>query len=263
MSAFELPLEHEELFKPLGEPIAEFRTGYVQIAALWLFTVGAFVVGLGLLAFVLGAVLWFDLKANFHMATLVKVGLFGLVLLSVGVRGVLRIRKTRGIRVFAFAQGLGRIQGESAEMLRWEDVTVVQRVSLTSSERSKMQPSRKLILLANDGRTFELDDSLHGLHELRDLVEQQTLTHLFPPLLDLWEAGEDVSFGKLSATRDGLRFGDKTLPWAACEDIEVTGGQVTVKAQGAWLSFCKVPLHEVPNVHILLALAEYIRKYAG
>ena len=263
MPAFDVPLELEERLKSLGEPIAEFRTGFGKLAVLWAFTAGAFVAGLGLVLFLVYAAVFVLGQAHMHVATMGKLGILGLVLLSAGVRGVQRIRKTKGVRVFCFEDGLARVQGESVAVLRWEDVAIVQRASLTTSERGKMQPARKLILTGRDGAALELDDSLSDLRTLRELVEQHTLAYLFPPILDAYERGEAVSFGKLSVSREGVHSGRKTLPWSECEDVEAAQGHLTIKAQGAWLSFCKVPLHELANVHILLALAEYIRKYAA
>ena len=38
---------------------------------------------------------------------------------------------------------------------------------------------------------------------------------------------------------------------------------VALYAVLAWLAFCKVPLQDLYNVHVLFALTEYVRKYAS
>jgi hypothetical protein len=263
MSAFELPPEQAERLSSLGEPVASFKSGFRQIAVLWLLTALAFAVGLGVLAFVVG-VIFLARGPGWRMphVGLLKFALLGLVLLGFGVGGIRRIWRTRGLRVLVFEEGLARLQGGSIEALRWEDIRTVRRASLTGSERTGMAPARKLILTGADGREFEFDEGLSGLRELRELVEQRTLPHLFPAALDAWEAGEQVSFGKIDVERDGLRCG-RLLAWAECENVEVAHGMVTVKAAGAWLAFCKVPLQDLYNVHVLFALTEYVRKYAS
>jgi len=264
MPAFELPLEHEERLRPLGEPIAAFKVGIGQLAGLWFTTVGAFVFGLGGLAFLLGAVFLFRGPGGVHSWPLLNV-LFGIGALGVlggGVGGARQIWKAKGLRVLVFAEGLARVQGDTVEVLRWPDVRTVRRACLTSFERGRRAPARKLILTGADGKEFEFAESLSGWRDLRELVEQYTLCHLFPQVLEAYEAGEEVAFGQISAGPEGLRSGGRLLPWPECEAVEVANGMLTVKAGGAWLSFCKVPLQKLPNVHVLIALVEYVRKYA-
>jgi hypothetical protein len=263
MWAFELPPEHEDRLRPLGEPVAVFRAGLGNLIALWLLTIGAFVLGLGLLVgLIVAAVLLGGRGAAQAWWGGIKVGILGLVLLGGGIEGVRRIRKTRGVRIFTFTDGLARVQGDSVEVFRWQDIVTVLRASLTSSERKRMvEPSRKLILTAADGKEMELDDSLSDLRQLRELVERSTLPHLFPPVLDICEAGSDFAFGDVRVNREGLTHGGSHLPWGLCESVEVSKGVLIVKKQGAWLAFCKVPISKVHNVHVLIAFAEYVRKY--
>jgi hypothetical protein len=261
MSAFELPLELEEQLRPLGEPVAAFKS---RMIALWIAAVLCLVLGLGVLVglaalFLLpgqaGAREWYDL---------LKFGFFGLLLVGAGVEGIRRIRKNKGLRVYVFADGLARIQGEAVEVLRWQDIATVGRTVAIDSSRDgyNLGPSRKLTLTAADGKVFEFEDSLSDLKRLRQLVEQYTLPHLFQPVLDTCEEGSDYEFGEVKVNSEGLTHGGSQLPWGLCASIEVAKGLLVVKKQDAWLAFCKVPVSKVPNVHVLIAYAEYVRKYA-
>jgi hypothetical protein len=93
------------------------------------------------------------------------------------------------------------------------------------------------------------------------LVEQYTLPHLLHGALDAYQAGGKVSFGAVSASRLGLAYGDRYLPWALYGATETAKGLLHVKALGGRRPVWKIRLLEVANVHVLIALAAYVRKY--
>jgi hypothetical protein len=294
MSSRSSPPEHADCLAALGEPIAEFRVGKARLLLLAGLSVGAMLVGVAISLAWLWAFLFDPLFRNaplvahvamhvaiiavfvglvlarpqnrqlaraFHVFHLIGVGLLYLLTSSTGWQ---RLRQNRGLRVFAFPAGLARVQDEAVDVVRWEEIATITRAVLWEPEQeSPLDGAIRFTLLTNDGRVYLFDELLPGLRDLRRYVERYTLPHLFPPALDAWEEGREVPFGKLSANRVGLTCDRLVLPWALCGSVEVVKGMLVVKRSRAWIAFCKIPLREVPNVHVLLALAEYVRKYSS
>jgi hypothetical protein len=293
VSSFLLPPEHADLCASLGEPIAEFRVGKFALILMVVLTVVAVVVGLALGI----AWLWVLLSArSAEERALVALGGaaavgflyvllhrskrrqstqahltahlghilgFGMLYLYNGAGGWRRARQIRGLRVVVFPRGIARIQADTAHVVRWEEITTVRRAILWEQDQETVfDGGIRLSLETADGREYAFDDALSGLKELRKLVEQHTLPHLLHEALDAYEAGRPVSFGVVSANRRGLAYGGRCLPWAAYGTAETAKGLLHVKALGARRSLWKIRLLEVPNVHVLIALAAYLRKYA-
>jgi len=166
-----------------------------------------------------------------------------------------------GLRVFVFPTGIARIQADTVEVVRWEEIATVRRAVLWEQDQKTLFDGRiRLSLETADGREYEFDDALSGLKELRKLVEQHTLPHLLDGAIDAYEAGSDVSFGVVSASSRGLVYGGRSLPWTEFGAIEIAKGFLNVKALGAMWPLWRIRLLEVPNVHVLIVLAEYVRK---
>jgi hypothetical protein len=256
-----LPDDVPDAVRDLGEPVAAFEAGAIQLA---LFAVG------GVLAILLGAglvVLVVTLMTHPRPAKngrggpgIVRgIGL-GLVLLAAGVSALVRARRTRGLRVFVFPDGLARVQGRAAEVLRWDDVNRVRRVPGVRKGEFSVRSPYQVVLVRRDGREFEFNESLVGVKDLRALAEDHTLPHMLPPAVDAYRAGEAVGFGAVGLSREGIHHGKRTLPWDAFEGAEATRGRLTVRATGARRPFCRVAIAEVPNPHVFLALAESARR---
>jgi len=296
MSSSLLLPESADCLAQLGEPIAEFRPGKLRLLVLAALSVGALIPGLYVSIAWLAMILWllFDpmfanargtqvaihlaliglpyvfvlaRPQNARMARYAHLGhLFGvgLIFLVASMAGWQRLRQTRGLRVLVFPCGLARIRGDMVDAIRWAEVATVTRAVLWEREQeSFLDGAIRFTLVANDSRKFVFDEFLPGLRELRRHVERYTLPHLFPPLLDTLMAGRAVSFGQLTVHRMGLAYGGSALPWALCKSVEVVKGRLIVRRTGAWFAFCDVPLREVPNAHVLLALTEYVRRYAS
>ena len=106
--------------------------------------------------------------------------------------------------------------------------------------------------------SYEDAEVARGWVTVRALVEQHTLKHMLPPALEALAAGEAIGFGVLSASKDGLHHGLDTLPWHEIESIEAGEGLVVVKC-GEGRHGLDVEVSDVPNAHVLVALAEQAR----
>jgi hypothetical protein len=243
-----------------GAPIAEFRASTARVVFLKVISVGAIVLGIGIFVLLLCLALleepspeptWRDAKA------ILRIGAFGIMLIGAGFVGRRSVRQTRGMRVFVCPEGIARIQGEKGEALRWDEIVTVQRVVKSSLDVGpKMTGMLQLNLTDAEGRTFAFNENLTGLREFRLLVEKHTLDRLLAGAMQSLQADGAVEFGKLRATREGLVLEAAVLPWDKYETAEVSHGELTIKEKDTSRPFCKLPLEQIPNVHVLIGLIE-------
>jgi hypothetical protein len=260
--AVTLPDDVPDEVRGLGEPVALFQTGAVQFVLFVVVGTLALLLGAGMLVLVVTLMLNPARAKNGrgHGPGLVRgIGL-GLVLLAAGVGMLIRARRTRGLRVFIFPAGLARLQGGAAEVLRWDEINRVRRVPGARKGEFSVRRPYQFILVRRDGREFEFNEALVGVKELRVLIEEHTLPHMLPPAVEAFRAGEAVGFGAVGLSREGIHHGKRLLPWDAFAGALAAKGRLTVRAQGAWMSFCRVGIAEVTNPHVFLALAEYGRR---
>ena len=239
----------------LGEPLAEFTTGGFLFAV--------YVVG-GIVCILLGlAALGFGVVVLMHppkrgMAGLFKLIAFGLFLVASGGGVLARSRGIRGLRVFACRDGLARVQGPSAELLRWEDVNSVRR-DLSKKENLTMRSPYRLTLVRRDGKVFEFTEALSGVKQLRELAEERTLPFMLPAAVEAYRAGATVGFGELSVSPEGVHCGKDTLAWEDLDAAEAEQGRLLVRAAGRKRPVFKIDIAKVSNPHVFLALVEQSR----
>jgi hypothetical protein len=251
--------------RQLGAPVAEFKAGPVQYALALVGGLLAVLVGLVALAGAVFLVFEQPRGRKWVGGGVFKVGLLGLFLVGAGIGMLRRARGRRGLHVLVFTDGLARLRGGPPEVLRWDEVNAVRRAVSATGEGITVSKPVRLTLVSRDGREWEFDEGLTGLTELRDLAERHTLPFMLPPAQEAVDAGAAVGFGLLGVSRDGWQH-DKApvLPWEEFRDLEVVRGRVTVYSQNGRKPFGRIDLEQVPNVHVLQALAEWGRqRYAG
>jgi hypothetical protein len=261
MSVLDLPPEQASLLGPLGEPVAELRPGFGHYLGQVILMLGALVLGLGFLALAIapfclpgGRVVW--------AAHALKALIAGIALCGVGIRTGVQLRRARGLRVFIFQEALARLLGNQTDVVLWKEIRTIHRASFSSSERGhSAKPARLLSLETIDGRVFEFNETIGDLKQLRELVEEHTLEHLLHSALDAYEAGQVLAFGPLQVSRGGLRREVKALPWDQYAGARIAHGELIVSATSARRPFCRLLLRDVPNVHVFVALAEYVTRF--
>ena len=255
----DLPTEAEGL----GDPIADFRSGSFQY--LLFLSVGSLGVlfglaWLGIVVAVFFIALFRGPKPRFggFGATLP-----GIVLLSGGLATLYRASRSRSLQVYVFTGGLARVQRNQAEVLRWEDINEVRRNPNPKTKGLTVTWPSQLIFKLRDGRQLIFDESLSRLKDLRTLVEEHTRDFMFTALLEALQVGAAVAFGSLAVSAEGIFNGTTAMPWTECASVKVGGGSLIVSCTGAKRAFCKVPLEEVPNPHVLTALADHLTGKRG
>ncbi len=243
----------------LGEPIAAFEAGTLQFIIIWIVGICGILLGIVLVGLIL-----FLVAVRGHGSTgapdLALLG-GGVFLVFAGVATLRRTSKTSGVRAIVYREGLTRLQGEKFDVARWDEISEVRRGvnSVGTINGFTIRTPMRLRLVCRDGREMEFNETVAGLRELRQLVEERTLPLLLEPAVDAYKGGATLRFDAVIVSRDGLQYFQKTLPWDRFDRAEVRGTLLIIKTTDGQKLFFQIPFINVSNVHVLLPLLEHIR----
>lgn len=172
----------------------------------------------------------------------------------------------QGKQYYLCERGLIAKDGNAfAQPLLWDQISVVWRQTKATytwfSSRKRYLLSTTYTLQRQDGYTFSLDRSFATQN-----IERETLRAMSPTVLQNYARGQEVPFGPVSVSLQGIRKGPELLPWPQVESakIEIIGNEVVeIKKRGGWPAWAKVDTSTIPNLHVFLALVEYARNNPG
>jgi hypothetical protein len=235
----ELP---EEVAK-LGELRAVFRSARGVVVLCW---------ALGVLALLLGLVV---------LAGTIQMLILGIGLWSAGFGLLRKAYRSGGLRVFVCADGLAPVRGTTVEVMRWGEINAVRRVRETEDRGHVLSSPAQLVVVGRGGGEFVFNETVSRLGDLRRLVEGHTLKLMLAPAVEAFESGAAIGFGDVHVSPAGLHCGPDTLPWDLFEHAEVSKGRLLLYGGNGRNLFGIVGVAQVPNVHVLLALAEHARAH--
>ncbi|HEY7308330.1 MAG TPA: DUF6585 family protein [Gemmataceae bacterium] len=246
---------HPEALRGLGEVLEVYKTGLalpVYVAFVLLFMGGCFC-AIGV------APLFVAAQGGGGHLPLLKAVIAGIVSFAFGINLLRKNWRKPRLQVFIFRQALACVEKGEVEIIRWEDVDRVLRVDGSRNDPYCLPGDGvyQVVLHRRDGRQFVFNESLSGFRSFSQLVREHTLRYMLPPALRAYEARATIGFGEISVSPEGIHCGRDTLPWDLFEQAEVSKGRLLLYSRNGRKLFARVELAQVPNFHVLLALAEH------
>jgi hypothetical protein len=245
---------------PLGTPIAVFkaRPSY----ALFYLISGSFCIISGAITIVripLGLLGGPGPAQPSGMIELSWRGFWSLVWLVLGAIMIYRWRQTHGLKVFVFPDGLARVDRQRADVVYWNEIRAVRWDNRSRRNEMTLTTPFQLVLEQGNGPPLVFTESVRKLQELRQLVEERTLPHLRRAALQDVQAGQTISFGVVRVNKDEIHDPGGSLPWDGLASTEVVKGRLLLREVGDRRPFATFTRSQVPNLHVLVALAEHLR----
>jgi hypothetical protein len=253
----------------LGEPAALFQVNPTWFRTKFGVALLLILVGIG----GIGVLVVFGMKA-FH-------ALFHFILWPIltGSALLVNLYKQRGLFVLIYPSGLLRLRRGEVESFPWDEIAEVrlktQRVESVvlvrgpngevlgcwlPAEVPDLQVwNAGLTVVRADGASAQFSPVLAGYAELAEEVQRRTFQPLWADAIGHFRDGRTLAFGKLEVSLLGLHHGGKLLRWADVEKLTVAQGSLAVaQKRKGWLPWATVKgAAEIPNLHILFALAAY------
>jgi hypothetical protein len=191
-----------------------------------------------------------------------------LVFLLTGFRAFLSRRGT--IEVFSdglkYYRGFTRIDSYPWEMI----INYLYSIKVTREqvERSVdyVHKAYQLMVQTSDGKQFTIDDEYTNVEKFLGHFLGLSLPALLQRTLNALGQGQQVAFGQIYATQDGLqnkKRGNEVIPWQNLVGAILESDKVFVRARaqdGRHYVVAQFPVKEVPNV---MALDGLIKHFTG
>jgi hypothetical protein len=209
--------------------------------------------------------------------------LFALIFPGGGLFMIIRIvvvwingHHRRGSSLLLYTYGLLLLQYQkkqlvSFDVLHWQDVALIWHEVHQKSGAEESGAIIDIYKIQNKqgalfgGNALQFGEDLElEMGKLGKIVEQETLPYLWPSTVDSYQRGLSVPFGTISLSFDGIHYGGQLLPWQAVKEVHYNW-KITIKQQsdGMFSSWAKISDKEVPNIHLLYALLDFIRNQQG
>jgi hypothetical protein len=190
--------------------------------------------------------------------------------------------------------GFVYIEGKKTRIVRWSEVMTIRRklskyfavYGLPLNNRNPGLPF--CTLRTRQGKIYTFDNTFQLLDQVGeasagnstcvDFLEKEVTRHLLPVAVAAYESGQQMAFGKLRITNEGIKQGKVLLPWplvarVALEPVKIAEGipltsqdllpDLVIYQQGeADKAWYPASVSKIPNVAVFVALAEYIREHS-
>ncbi|MBA4188386.1 MAG: hypothetical protein C0467_10315 [Planctomycetaceae bacterium] len=255
----------------LGDPEALFRISRGRFLAK--LTLGILLLAYGVVA---NYFWWVHGPGGFgHLELLLLI----VVPLSGGAL-LIHMYRQRGLFVLIYPTGLLRLRRGEVDSFPWREVDHV-RVNVQRADEAEVSRGEDGELLAcwlpadvptfqlwkagltisrDDGVTVHFGPALTDYGLLAEEVQRRTFHAIWPLVWANFLAGRSISFGDIEASRAGVRYANKFLPWADVKELSVAQGKLSIKQGGKWLPWVLVDVNGIPNPHVLFALAIEARR---
>jgi hypothetical protein len=252
----------------LGDPDALYQVNPAWFRTKLLVGVGLVGVGLGGVA-LLVAVGFKAFHALWH---------FILWPMLAGGGLIVNLYRQRGLTVLLYPTGLLRLRRGEVESFPWDEVAEVRlKTQKVDSAVIVQGPDGEpvacwlpaevpdvqvwtagLTVVRADGAKAEFSPVLAGYAELAEEVQRRSFPPLWRDAFRRFRDGRMLTFGKLEVSLLGIHHKGQVLPWPEVGKLTVTGGQLNIAQKRKWLPWASVkPAAEVPNLHVLFALAAF------
>jgi hypothetical protein len=248
----------------LGEAEGHFRVGGFHYRLLQIGGILGILVGLGIVGLaVLVPILAPPARGIRDWPLLIKFGIIGVGALAAGGAAWSRSRSYRGLQILVCTRGLVWMRPDGDEAIQWEAVSALRNLSHSGHEAGgSLRPNLQFVIEYGADQKIVLDETLYNFNHLREMVEERTLDHLLASALEELREDVPVSFGPIVVSPQGINVKKHRLPWRHYGQGVAEKGEVAIYDRDQGKAFCKVKMAEVPNVHVLLALADFFSRSA-
>lgn len=163
-----------------------------------------------------------------------------------------RNRKQQG---YIFTEGFLCYGGSKTVLVQWDEIETVWRG--TQSEDSISLNTLKI--LKTDGQRVSVGNYISNAVQFCDALEREYVTRRLPGVIERYNTGIPIAFGKLVVDRRGLSKGKDALSWHEVEKAYVSDRYVSIKKLEKRIGWFHDSIPDVPDACILRALLQYVR----
>ena len=198
-----------------------------------------------------------------NMGSVLVLVIVGLLLIAGGIYSMLYGVIYKNWGVYVYDRGFVHKRGSQAgQPFRWEQIEAVwYRVTRHYRNGIYMGTTHNYRVRRQDGYEIVLNDRFANVATLGDTVSNQVTGAKMPQVIAAYNAGQAITFGPLSVSRQGIQNASgNLLPWPEIKDVSLQSGYVAVSKAGKWLRWSSQPVRNIHNVFLFIAMVRFILK---
>ncbi|GCE26469.1 hypothetical protein KDA_19530 [Dictyobacter alpinus] len=164
-----------------------------------------------------------------------------------------------GWHIYVFSDGYIHVRGSQIDVFRWDLIQAVY-VHLAHS-RSGVKVT--LQVRRGDGVLLKYGSAIRGVNELCTTIQESVTRAQLPRVIDAFNSGAQIPFGRLNISQQGINDGRQVIPWEQINGIEVQQDRVAIRQNGRIQKLKSIKAAELPNFNLLMSLVNYVvnRRY--
>ncbi len=184
----------------------------------------------------------------------------GLLFLLLGGLILVSALARNGKSIVIYEHGFMLHDRKVDEAWRWDDLASIRTAVTRQYFLGIRSGNRHMYTLARrDGERLVLDDRVRGVETLADRIREKALPMLYARYVPSLLHGQELAFGPVQVCKEkGIVIGKKTLAWGRIHQAVVENGALTITTVNGQKTprTVRIPVAEVPNVDILLAIIQ-------
>ncbi|HEY7414702.1 MAG TPA: DUF6585 family protein, partial [Ktedonobacteraceae bacterium] len=158
------------------------------------------------------------------------------------------------LRVYTFTNGFIRARGRKGEVVRWDQIQAIWE----KVRQSRYGTHFTYTVQRSDNQIFKQGSPLQNSRDMGLSMMREVLKLQLPAAKAAYDAGQTLSFGKITVNQQGLNNGKELVPWNHVSRMAVQRGNAIIEKDGHPINWSSVKSAEVPNLSVLLALVKYV-----
>ncbi len=210
-----------------------------------------------------GSLAGFAFGNDLNGTTRIVLLLFALLFLGLVLSMIYDTIQAAYQQLYLFQQGTVITKGKQVQVFPWRDTAVWQ--SITRRYRNGVHVGTNYIytLRRMDGYQIKLNNLTKNIAELGQAVVTGITREQVPPALAAIRAGQTLTFARFSLNQQGINNGREWLAWTQVQAVEMNRGYLIVKKVGKSSPWEVVLVAKIPNIFILMTVAEEMRRQTG
>ncbi|MFE9927248.1 DUF6585 family protein [Streptomyces sp. NPDC005774] len=172
-------------------------------------------------------------------------------------------RKQAARRLHLFEHGLAEV-GKNGEVsvFRWDSMTVLQEITERYANGIYVGTTYVYTLYREHGTPLKVTEFYAQPERWGPAFQQEITRTQMPRLLATLQQGQTLAYGGISVNLSGVATTKGSLTWPEIEKVEISQGTLVLRKSGKKLPWARVPVKEIPNLFLFLALVDQVR-YGG
>jgi hypothetical protein len=186
-------------------------------------------------------------------------GGFSLVVLLGGIWSVWTQQQEKSLVVRLYEEGLVYVRGEKTQTVRWAEISQVYLATYYSRKLQMVSYNYKLQTTHGSTLAFNFNDqALDHLAQLSSTIQRKVTARLLPEAIAAVQAGQSLTFGRLTVSQAGLNEGRRSLAWPAVASVELEQGFVIIRRRSQRGDWARIVVANTPNIFVFTGVVDYL-----